>query len=368
MASDLGISASQFGFGMALQNLIWGMSQPVVGALGDRFGPRPILLGGTLVYAAGLVLMALSPSTLLGLDFGGGVLIGIGVAATGFGVLLGAVSAAVPPSRRSWAVGIVSGAGSVGTMVIAPFGQAIIGGFSWQWALLAFVGIAAGMGVMSAVIPSAGRARPMPGAVQEQTARGALGEALGHRGYIAMSVAFFACGFQLMFIGTHLPRYLAMCGLPPSIGAASLALIGGCNAIGSYVFGLLGTRYDKSKLLAGIYVARTLAIIVYMLVPVSAPSTLVFAAVMGFTWLGVAPLVSGLISGMFGLRHFNMLYGVVFLGHQIGSFAGAWMGGLVLDLTGSYQGAWLALIAIGVAAATLQWPMDTRPVRRMADA
>jgi predicted MFS family arabinose efflux permease len=368
MALDLGISASQFGFGIALQNLIWGVSQPVVGALGDRFGPRPVLLGGTLVYAAGLLLMALSPSTLVGLDLGGGVLIGIGVAATGFGVLLGAVSAAVPASRRSWAVGLVSGAGSVGTMVIAPFGQTIIGGFSWEWALLAFVGIAAAMGVLSAVIPSAARPRPAPGAVAEQTARHALGEALGHRGYVAMSVAFFACGFQLMFIGTHFPRYLAMCGLPPSIGAASLALIGGFNAIGSYTFGMLGTRYDKSKLLAGIYLVRTAAIIVYLLVPVSAASTLVFASVMGFTWLGVAPLVSGLISGIFGLRHFNMLYGVVFLGHQIGSFAGAWMGGLVLDLTGSYQDAWFALIAIGVAAAVLQWPMDTRPVGRMATA
>src|SRR4051812_22102844 len=157
MAVDLGISASEFGFGMALQNLVWGVSQPVIGALGDRFGPRPVLLGGTLVYAAGLVLMALSPSTVIGLDLGGGALIGIGVAATGFGVLLGAVSAAVPPSRRSWAVGVVSGFGSVGTMVIAPFGQAMIGGFSWQWALLAFVGIAAAMGLMSAIVPSPGR-------------------------------------------------------------------------------------------------------------------------------------------------------------------------------------------------------------------
>ena len=368
MAADLGISASQFGFGIALQSLIWGVSQPVVGALGDRFGPRPVLIGGTLVYAAGLLLMALSPSTLVGLDLGGGVLIGMGVAATGFGVLLGAVSAAVPASRRSWAVGIVSGAGSVGTMVIAPFGQAIIGGFSWQWALLAFVAIAAAMGLLSAMVPGGGRDRSALAALSEQTAKNALGEALGHRGYVAMSVAFFACGFQLMFIATHFPRYLAMCGLAPSVGAASLALIGGFNAIGSYMFGVLGTRYDKSKLLAGIYLVRTAAIIVYLLVPVSAASTLVFASVMGFTWLGVAPLVSGLISGIFGLRHFNMLYGVVFLGHQIGSFAGAWMGGLVLDLTGSYQDAWLALIAIGVAAAALQWPMDTRPVGRMAAA
>jgi len=368
MAADLGISASEFGFGIALQSLIWGVSQPLIGALGDRFGPRPVLLGATLVYAAGLVLMALSPNTLLGLDFGGGVLIGIGVAATGFGVLLGAVSAAVPPEKRSWAVGIVSGAGSVGTMVIAPFGQAIIGAFDWQWALLAYVAIAAFMGLFSIFVPSSPRPARAAGAIAEQTARNALSEALAHRGYVAMTVAFFACGFQLMFIGTHFPRYLAMCGLAPSVGAASLALIGGFNAIGSYMFGVLGTRYDKSKLLAGIYLSRTVAIVVYLLVPVSTPSTLIFASVMGFTWLGVGPLVSGLISGIFGLRHFNMLYGVVFLGHQVGSFAGALMGGLVLDYTGSYQDAWFALIAIGLAAAALQWPMDTRPVRRMAPA
>ena len=368
MAIDLGTSASQFGFGMALQNLVWGLSQPVIGALGDRFGPRPVLLGGTLVYAAGLLLMAISPNTLLGLDFGGGVLIGIGVAATGFGVLLGAVSAAVPASRRSWAVGIVSGAGSLGTIAIAPFGQAIISAYSWQWALIGFVGIVAAMGLFAAFVRGGGRPAPAPGAMLEQSARAALGVALGHRGYLAMTVAFFACGFQLMFIGTHLPRYLAMCGLPPSVGAASLALIGGFNAIGSYTFGALGARYDKSKMLAGIYFCRSVAIVAYLMLPVSTVSTLVFASVMGFTWLGVAPLVSGLIGGIFGLRHFNMLYGVVFLGHQVGAFAGAWMGGLVLDLTGSYQDAWLALIAIGLAAAALQWPMDTRPVGRMAAA
>jgi predicted MFS family arabinose efflux permease len=367
MALELGTSASQFGFGMALQNLVWGLTQPVVGALGDRFGPRPVLIGGTLVYAAGLLLMALVPDTAIGLDFGGGVLIGTGVSATGFGVLLGAVSAAVPPSRRSWAVGLVSGAGSVGTMVIAPLGQAIIERWSWQWALIAFMGVAGLMGVFSAMLKADSRASAGSGA-PEQTPRAALGEALGHRGYLAMTVAFFACGCQLMFIVAHFPRYLAMCGMSPGVGAAALALIGGCNAVGSYMFGALGTRYDKSKLLAGIYLCRTLAIALFLIVPVSPFSSLVFAAAMGFTWLGVAPLVSGLISGIFGLRNFNMLYGVVFLGHQIGSFVGALMGGVVLDWTGSYQDAWLGLIVVGLAAAALQWPMDTRPVQRMATA
>ena len=368
MADDLGTSASAFGFAMALQNLVWGVSQPFVGALGDRFGPRPVLLGGSVVYGAGLLLMALSPSQFFGLDIGGGVLIGIGVAGTGFGVLLGAVSAAVPPERRSWAVGVVSGAGSLGTMVIAPFGQAIIDSFGWRWALLSFLAIALAMALAGLTVRGGGRAAASANAAAEQTTGSALHEALSHRGYLAMTIAFFACGFQLVFIVIHLPKYLAMCGIAPGIGAASLALIGVFNAIGSYVFGALGARHDKSKLLAGIYLFRTATIVLFLLIPISPASTLLFASAMGFLWLGVAPLVSGLIGGMFGMRHFNMLYGVVFLGHQLGSFAGAWMGGLVVDMTGAYTNAWIALIAIGVMAAALQWPMDTRPVRRMATA
>lgn len=367
MGAELGVSATTFGFALAMQNLIWGVTQPFVGAAGDRYGARPVLIGASVIYTAGLLLMALSPQVWLGLGVGGGALIGLGVAGTGFGVLLGAVSAAVPPERRSWAVGLVSGAGSLGTMVIAPFGQAVIGAFSWQTALLCFAGLAVAMGLVGATVRSGPRG-PGALAVQEQTVRDALGEAVAHRGYMAMTVAFFACGFQLVFITVHFPKYLAMCGLAPSVGAWSLALIGVFNAIGSYTFGALGTRYDKSKLLAGIYLVRTTAIAVFLLLPVSPGTTLVFASVMGFLWLGVAPLVSGLIGGMFGMRHFNMLYGVVFLGHQVGSFAGAWMGGAVLDITGSYGLAWGALIVIGLIATALQWPMDTRPAGRMATA
>lgn len=367
MGAELGVSATTFGFALAMQNLIWGVTQPFVGAAGDRYGARPVLIGASAIYAIGLLLMALSPRVWLGLGVGGGALIGLGVAGTGFGVLLGAVSAAVPPERRSWAVGLVSGAGSLGTMVIAPFGQAVIDAFTWQTALLCFAGLAVVMGLVGATVRSGPRG---PGALaaQEQTVRDALAEAVAHRGYMAMTIAFFACGFQLVFITVHFPKYLAMCGLAPSVGAWSLALIGVFNALGSYSFGALGMRYDKSKLLAGIYLIRTLAIAVFLLLPVSPGTTLVFASVIGFLWLGVAPLVSGLIGGMFGMRHFNMLYGVVFLGHQVGSFAGAWMGGAVLDITGSYGWAWVALIVIGLCAAALQWPMDTRPVRRMAAA
>jgi predicted MFS family arabinose efflux permease len=186
---------------------------------------------------------------------------------------------------------------------------------------------------------------------------------MGHRGYLFMTLAFFACGFQLVFITTHLPSYLQICGVAPGVGASALALIGLFNTVGTYLFGLLGARYSQKHLLALIYLLRTLFIVIFLLVPVSAASTLVFAAAMGFLWLGVAPLVTGIIGRMFGLTHFNTLYGVVFLSHQVGSFFGAWMGGVVFDRFGNYNFGWGALIAIGLTAFTLQWLMDERPPR-----
>jgi predicted MFS family arabinose efflux permease len=273
------------------------------------------------------------------------------------------VSRAAPPERRSVLLGIVSGAGSTGILVLAPLGEAIIASFGWRVAALAF---AAMCGVMTGVAMLIGGrpASPGAGATASATARHpgpAVRAALSHPGFVAMTVAFFACGFQLMFITTHLPRFLGLCGLPPSVGAAALGVIGVCNAVGSYAFGLLAGRYSPRRLLAGIYASRTAAIVAYLSVPVSSESTLLFAAVMGATWLGVVPLVSALIGRLFGLTHFGLLFGIVFLGHQLGGFAGAWMGGLVLDATGSYDAAWWALVGVGAAAALMQWPMDDRP-------
>lgn len=367
MNAEIGVSASAFGLAMAVQSLAWGLAQPAVGAAADRWGPRPVLFTSALIYVAGLALMALSGSPLVGLPLGGGVLLGLGVAGTGFGVLIGAVSRVAPPERRSWAVGLVSAAGSLGTMLLAPLGQQLIELLGWRGALLCFAGVAATMAVLSLGIGGDGgeadRAAP---AGDAQSLRDALAEAFAHRGYLALTAAFFACGFQLVFIGTHLPKYLAICGLPPSIGAWSLAFIGLFNAVGSLAAGWLGARYDKSRLLAFVYMLRTLAIAAYLALPVSAPSTLAFAAAMGLLWLSVTPLVSGLIGGLFGLRHFNALFGVVFLSHQLGAFAGAWLGGLALDLTGSYRFAWWSMIAVGLTAAALQWPMDTKPSPRAA--
>jgi predicted MFS family arabinose efflux permease len=361
MTVDLGISAATFGFSIALQNIVWGLSQPFVGAAADRYGARPVLVVTALVYAAGLLLMGFS-SLFPGALQVAGFLAGVGTAGTGFGVLIGTVSRATAPEKRSQTVGLVAAAGSLGTLVMAPLGQHLINGFGWQAALMVFAVIAASMAVLSLAIrePAVSHA----GSPQAKLNVGeALREAMAHRGYLFMTLAFFACGFQLVFITTHLPSYLQICGVAPGVGASALALIGLFNTVGTYMFGLLGARYSQKHLLALIYLLRTLFIAIFLLVPVSAASTLVFAAAMGFLWLGVAPLVTGIIGRMFGLTHFNTLYGVVFLSHQVGSFFGAWMGGVVFDRFGNYNFGWGALIAIGLTAFTLQWLMDERPPR-----
>jgi predicted MFS family arabinose efflux permease len=361
MHAGLGISASAFGLAMALQNIVWGLSQPVLGLIGDRFGARLVLIGSAAVYAAGLGVMAFGGPG-LGLDGGGGVLIGLGISGTGFGVLVGAVSKAVPPQRRSQMVGLVSAAGSLATFVLAPLGQALIGRYGWQTALVIFAGFALAMGVIAVALQT-DPAAPSAGHDSEQRpVREMLRAAAGHRGFVAMTVAFFACGFQLSFITFHLPEFLAICGVSSATTASAMGLIGLSNAIGSYVFGQLGARYSQKKLLAAIYLLRTLTIGVFLLTPVTPASTLVFAAAMGFLWLGVVPLVSSLIGRLFGLRYFNTLFGMAFFSHQVGAFLGSWLGGLSFDVTGSYGLAWSSMIAVGVTAAAIQWLMDDRDV------
>jgi len=368
---DIGVSAATFGFSLALQNIVWGLSQPFVGALADRHGARPVLIGTALLYTLGLALMAFSRGVPGALEVAG-FLTGVGTAGTGFGVLIGTIARVTPPERRSQTVGAVAAAGSLGTMVLAPVGQALINAFGWHAALLAFAAIAASMALaalpMKHLATKLGAETAGGGAVAQsnQSLGEALRAAMRHRGFLFMTFAFFACGFQLVFITTHLPAYLQLCGVPPGIAASALALIGLFNTVGTYMFGQLGARYSQKHLLAMIYLLRTLFIIAFLAAPISPASTLVFAAAMGFLWLGVAPLVTGIIGRVFGLTHFNTLYGVVFLSHQVGSFFGAWMGGLVFDWTGRYDWGWGALIAIGFTAFTLQWLMDDRPppVRR----
>jgi len=360
VTSDLAIPTASFAFALALQNLVWGLSQPVLGALGDRYGARPVLVGSALVYAAGLLLTA-TQGRYLGLDLGAGLLVGMGVAGTGFGVLLGAVARIVPAERRSQTVGLVSAFGSVATLVIAPLGQWLISTQGWRPALLVFAALAGSMALIALLIGPKPEVPSGPAAAAPVSARAALAEAFAHPGYLAMTIAFFACGFQLMFITTHLPAYLALCGVPPTVSATALGVIGLCNAFGSYAAGLLGARFSPRKLLALIYLFRTLAIVCFLAVPASPVTTLLFAGAMGFLWLSVAPLVSSLIGRLFGVANFNMLFGMAFLSHQVGAFLGSWLGGVTFDLTGSYGYAWGAMVVIGLSAFTVQWFMDDAP-------
>jgi len=360
MTAALGITAATFGFAIAVQNIVWGFAQPVVGAIADRYGPRPVLIGTALMYAGGLLLMAFSQTVPGGLQMGG-ILAGIGTAGTGFGVLIGTVSRAAPPEIRTRTVGTVAAAASLGTFAIAPLGQALIGTLGWKGALITFAGLGASMAVLALGVRESTNTPRASG--PKLNLREAVAQAMAHRGYLFMTLAFFACGFQLVFITTHLPTYLAICGVAPGVSGTALGLIGLFNALGTYVFGRLGSRYSQKRLLAMIYLLRTAIIGVFLAVPIAPTTVLIFAAAMGFLWLGVIPLVTGIIGRVFGLSHFNTLYGLVFLSHQVGSFFGAWMGGIIFTRMGNYNFAWAALIVIGLTAFTLQWMMDEKPPR-----
>jgi predicted MFS family arabinose efflux permease len=365
--TGLGISTSAFSFAIALQAIIWGLSQPLIGMLADRFGTRLVLIASSLLYAGGVLIMSAAGSS-LDLDVGTGMLVGLGVAGTNLGVIMGAVARSVPSEKRSQAIGAVAGLGSLGTLLLAPLGQWLIDGFGWRQALVVFAAIASSMILFAFAIGGRAQENAATAAapVDDRTLAEVLREAAAHPGYLAMTVAFFACGFQLMFITTHLPSYLAICGLPANLSATAIGLIGFFNAIGTYLVGLLGARYSQKRLLALVYLLRTVFIIAFLALPISPLSLMVFAAAMGFLWLSVAPLVSGLVGRVFGLKHFGTLYGFVFLSHQVGSFCGVLLGGVTFDWTGSYDIAWGGLIAIGLLAFMLQWPMDDRtPAERL---
>ncbi len=358
LVSGTGLSVATIGLAMAVQNLVWGIGQPVMGALADRYGGRMVVLVSAGCFAFGLVIMR--SASLAGLFVGGGLLIGLAVAGTSHGVLVGILSRLAQPGVRAIAISILAAAGSLGTFAIAPTTQALIDRIDWSATFLLLALLAASMGLLGLFLRSGSNGSAGERA-ERPDARKAVREALRHPGYVAMTLAFFACGFQLIFIATHLPNYIDLCGLAPSVGANALALIGLCNAAGTLVVGRLGERFGNRPVLALIYVFRTLAIAVYILTPVSIESTLLFAAAMGFLWLSVIPPVSGLLNAMFGPTNFGALFGVMFLSHQIGAFLGAWLGGLTFDLSGDYWIAWISLIIVGALAAAIQWTMDDRP-------
>ncbi|WP_342650833.1 MFS transporter [Pseudomonas sp. REB1044] len=363
MSTDFGWGREVFAFAIALQNLIWGLAQPFAGALADRLGATRVVIIGGILYALGLVLMGMADS-LWSLSLSAGLLIGIGLSGTSFSVILGVVGRAVAPQQRSLAMGIASAAGSFGQFVMLPGTLGLIQWLGWSAALLV-------LGLLVALIVplvSMLRDRPLPRLDGEQTLGQALREACSHSGFWLLALGFFVCGFQVVFIGVHLPAYLVDQHLPASTGTTVLALVGLFNIVGTYTAGWLGGRLSKPRLLTSLYLLRAVVIGLFLLAPVTTFSAYLFGIAMGLLWLSTVPLTNGTVATVFGVRNLSMLGGIVFLFHQLGAFLGGWMGGVVYDRMGSYDLVWQISILLSVLAAALNWPVRERPVARLQEA
>jgi predicted MFS family arabinose efflux permease len=356
LTRDIHISVSDFTLALAMQNLAWGFLQPLAGAMTVRYGFRPIMMVGALFYIAGLALMA-SAQGLVSIMIGAGVLIGTSLACTAAAIAMSVAARAVPATVRSTVMGIVSAAGSLGALVSAPIGQILSEDYGWRTGLVGFVILSV---VMLPAAWFAGKVDkvPLPARnaddIADTSAAVAVKVAFGNASFVVMTCAYFVCGMQLVFLTTHLPSYLAICGMDPMLSAQTLGMIGGFNVLGSLFFGWAGGRWNKLALLGGIYIARSLILAWYFMLPPSPASTLLFGALMGFLWMGVGPLVAGAVAEMFGLQWQAMIQGIAFMSHQLGSFLGAYGGGLIYDALGSYNMAWRIGVALGLAGGIIQ--------------
>jgi len=364
---EWGLSLSMFALAIALHNLVWGLAQPVAGAIADRYGAAPVVIVGAIAYALGLALTATLPG-LWPAMVGTGVLVGIGLSCTSYGTVLAAVGRAAPPERRTAMMGTASAIGSIGGAVVVPLTQFMIEASGVGAALLSLaLAMVISAPLAFVFLGTDRRALQAPLSLKREVSFGeALKEAVSHRGYILLTLGFFTCGFQLAFFAVHFPSYLVTCHLPVALGAAALAVFGGCNALGSWICGLLGTWYRPQLVLAWIYIARGLAIIALVFLPKTEFVALAFAGVLGLLGLGTVPLTSGLIARIFGTGNLGMLFGLCFLNHQIGAFLGAWSGGWLFEQTGSFDPIWLATAAAGGVAALLHFPIRDEPVVRPA--
>ena len=363
MSIDLGFGRESFGLAMAIQNILWGVVQPVTGMIADKYGAGRVLVVGTAAYVAGLVIMS-GATSVSDLQLGGGVFVGLAMSCTSFAVVLGAISRAVPAEKRSMALGIASAGGSFGQFIMAPIGQGLIAAEGWGGALVVMALIAALMAPLALALAGRPAAPASAGAPAiSQSLSEALGEAGRHGGFWYLTIGFFVCGFQVVFIAVHLPAYLTDIGLSAGLGATALALIGFFNIVGTWLCGFLGGRYSKKYLLSSLYTLRSLVIVVFLVAPKTEATVLAFAAGIGLLWLGTVPLTSGLVAQIFGVRYMSTLFGIVFFGHQVGSFLGVWLGGVVFDATGSYDAIWIASVLLGLAAAALHLPIAERPLR-----
>ena len=359
---ERGWTRETFAFALAIQNLAWGLAGPLAGLLADRFGAFRVLLAGSVLYAAGLVLMALATS---GLAFTGsaGVLIGMAQAGTTYAIVYGVIARQVAPEKRSWAMGVAAAAGSFGQFLMVPVENWLIGGWGWQNALFV-LGCAA-----LVIVPLALGLKEPPraaGPAHQQSIGGALREAFAYPSFRLLMAGYFVCGFQLAFIGVHMPSYLKDQGLTPGVATMALALIGLFNVFGSYAAGSLGQRMPKNHILSGIYALRAVALAAFLLVPLSPWSVYLFAAVMGLLWLSTVPPTNAIVAQIFGVQYMSMLGGFVFLSHQVGSFMGVWLGGKLYDTTGSYGVVWWIAVALGVFAALINLPVRETAIARPA--
>ena len=361
---ERGWTRETFAFALAVQNLAWGIAGPIAGGLADKFGAFRVLISGALLYAAGLVLMAVA-DTGAGFTGAAGILVGVAQAGVTYAVVYGVIGRNVAPERRSWAMGVTAAAGSFGQFLMVPVESALISSVGWQNALY-ILGL-----LVIVIVPLAyGLREPdrsgVPGHTQSIGA--ALREAFAYPSFRLLTAGYFVCGFQVVFIGVHMPSYLKDRGMDPQVATMALALIGLFNVFGTYVAGEIGQRWPKRYLLSAIYALRSVAIVLFLWLPLTPMSVYLFCAVIGLLWLSTVPPTNAVVAQIFGVQYLSMLGGFVFLSHQIGSFMGVWLGGKLFDATGSYDVVWWISVALGIFAALINLPVRETPIARAAPA
>ena len=361
---DRGWPREAFGLAIALQNLLWGIAQPFTGMIADRYGSARVIFAGAALYALGLFVTAHAATTGL-FTFGNGLLIGVALSGTAFGAVYGALSRLFAADRRGWGLGVAGTIGGLGQFCMVPLAQGMIGSIGWMSAILVLAVVTLATAPLAAWL----RDRPVPRGAEgggDQTLRAAVREAFTHRGFWLLNLGFFACGFQLAFIAVHMPAYLLDKGMSAREASISLATIALANTIGTFLCGYAGGFLRRKYLLSAIYFVRAGAMALFLALPLTHASLYAFSFVMGLIWLGTVPLTNGVISQVFGVRYISTLFGFVFFGHQLGSFFGVWLGGIVFDATRSYDLLWMIAIALGIIAGALHLPINDGRVARLA--
>lgn len=363
MLADTGWDRTTFGLAMALQNLCWGIGQPLMGAIADRYGTWRVLALSALIYSAGLFLMATADTPSM-FYIGGGILVGLGVAAGSFGIIFAAFARNVASERRSFAFGLGTAAGSAGMFVFAPITQGMIDTFGWSDTLVYLAIFMLVIPVLAIALRGNAQSGTQSSVEYEQTVRDALREAFGHQSYVLLTAGFFVCGFHVAFVSAHFPAYVSDIGVSANYAVLGFALIGFFNIIGSLGSGIIGQRYSKPMLLVWLYLSRSITMALFLLLPQTGTSVIVFSIVLGLLWLSTVAPTNALVAVMFGTRHLGMLGGIVFLSHQVGSFIGVWLGGYLFDMFGSYNPVWWLSVVLGLIAAALHWPIREAAVPR----